>query len=151
MYSAHLSMSPSDQVNALLSSPSNYTLLHTALVQAMLSPLVAWLENYVGGTPGSTSCSPGSATTTTTSSSSQSVMISNYSFMPSSITVPTGTTVTWTNGDNVAHTVTSSDGGPLNSPNIPPGQTYSYTFNAPGTYNYYCSIHPNMTGQVTVQ
>jgi plastocyanin len=79
------------------------------------------------------------------------VSISNFSFSPSSITVKKGTTVTWTNHDSIAHTVVETDGktGP-NSQNIDNGKTYSFTYNTVGAFAYHCSIHPEMTGTVTV-
>jgi plastocyanin len=86
------------------------------------------------------------------SSTSNTVSIANMSFSPASITVTKGTTVTWTNNDSVAHTVTATtdkEHGP-NSDNIAPGKTYSFTFKDSGTFNYFCKIHPSMTGKVTV-
>lgn len=80
----------------------------------------------------------------------------SQSFTPSSIEVEVGTTVTWTNGSSVTHTVTSgTDGdhdGKFDSGNISPGSQFSYTFNEVGTYPYFCVPHLNlgMTGTVTV-
>jgi plastocyanin len=83
------------------------------------------------------------------------VVMKNISFQPSQITVATGTTVTWTNEDSVAHTVTSGTrGNPtglFDSGDIAGGGTFSYTFDQPGTYDYYCRIHQGMNGQVIVQ
>ncbi|MFF2142952.1 cupredoxin domain-containing protein [Kitasatospora sp. NPDC058190] len=81
----------------------------------------------------------------------QQVTIANYAFAPSTLTVSTGTTVTWTNNDSDAHTVTSTGSGPLNSAPLNQGASYSYTFTTPGTYAYICSIHPFMHGTVVVQ
>jgi len=82
---------------------------------------------------------------------SQSVMIMNYAFSPSSLTVAPGTTVTWTNMDTAPHTVTVTSGPvKFNSPNLQKGDTYSFTFTAAGTYKYYCAVHPDMTAAVTV-
>jgi plastocyanin len=80
-----------------------------------------------------------------------SVTIQNYAFSPANITVKAGSTVTWTNKDSVAHTVTETDGkaGP-SSGDVNPGSTYSFTFKTPGTYHYHCSIHLEMIGTVTV-
>ena len=66
-----------------------------------------------------------------------------YRFAPAALTVPVGTTVTWTTQatDRFPHTVTSTEGGPLDSPNLPPGSTYSFTFRQPGVYAYICKIH----------
>jgi len=82
---------------------------------------------------------------------SQSIMIMNYAFSPSSLTVAPGTTVTWTNMDTAPHTVTVTSGPvKFNSPNLQKGDTYSFTFTAAGTYKYYCAVHPDMTAAVTV-
>ena len=80
------------------------------------------------------------------------VMIQNFAFAPAALVVKVGTTVTWTNRDTDAHTVTSQggNGGPLASAALSTGQSYSYTFTKPGTYSYLCTIHPFMTATVTV-
>jgi plastocyanin len=79
------------------------------------------------------------------------VTIMNFAFAPAALTVKAGTTVTWTNKDSDAHTVTSQgSGGPLGSAALATGQSYSYTFAKPGTYSYLCTIHPFMTATVTV-
>ncbi len=77
------------------------------------------------------------------------VLIKNFAFSPAALTVRVGTTVTWTNQDADAHTVTSRT-GPLNSPTLDTGKSYRYTFTKPGTYQYLCTIHPFMTATVTV-
>lgn len=78
------------------------------------------------------------------------VGITEYSYMPANITVKKGTTVTWTNNDSVAHTVTSSEGSLMDSGDMEKGDTYSVTFNEVGTFDYFCEPHPYMTGSVTV-
>ena len=82
-------------------------------------------------------------------SSGNTVSISGYAFDPASLSVSTGTTVTWTNNDSVTHTITS-DTGVFSSSDLSPGQTFSYTFNQAGTFAYHCSIHTYMHGTVTV-
>jgi len=77
------------------------------------------------------------------------VAIKNFAFGPASVTVPVGTTVTWTNDDSEAHTVTAPK-GPPHSPPLPPGGTFTYRFTKPGTYSYLCTIHPYMHGTVVV-
>lgn len=77
------------------------------------------------------------------------VTLSNRSFTPNSLTVPVGTTVTWTNKDAVTHTVTSTT-GLFDSGNLASGSKYSYTFPTAGTYPYYCIIHAGMTGTIVV-
>ena len=76
--------------------------------------------------------------------------IQGYAFSPSSITINVGDTIVWTNYDSASHTVTSND-GTFDSGGISTGNTFSFTFTSAGTFNYYCSPHPNMTGSVTVQ
>ena len=80
------------------------------------------------------------------------VTISNFAFSPASITVKLGTTVTWTNQDQDAHTVTfksGPDGGQGSQP-LQMGDTYKHTFGTAGTIGYICSIHPFMKGTVLV-
>lgn len=79
------------------------------------------------------------------------INIKNMMFTPSQISVSKGGTVTWTNNDSIAHTVTSDTGGELNSGDIQPGSTYSHTFNQTGSFQYHCSIHPSMRGTIVVK
>jgi plastocyanin len=81
---------------------------------------------------------------------SAEVKIDNFSFGPGTLTVPAGTTVTWTNRDDIPHTVVSDD-KVFKSKVLDTDEKFSYTFTKPGTYGYFCSIHPKMTGQVVVQ
>lgn len=76
--------------------------------------------------------------------------ILNYKFDPATLTVPAGTTVTWVNHDEVPHTVASSDKRFTSSGPLDTGDSYSYTFTTPGSYTYFCTLHPFMTGQVAV-
>lgn len=79
------------------------------------------------------------------------VTIKNFTFAPATLKVKVGTTVTWTNQDTDAHTVTSTgSGGPLHSAALNTHATFSYTFTKPGTYAYLCTIHPFMTATVEV-
>lgn len=80
------------------------------------------------------------------------VAIDNFAFAPAAITVPVGTTVTWTNHDDEVHTVESSDNPQLfKSAGLDTDDTFSFTFTKPGTYKYFCSIHPRMVGTVVVK
>jgi len=79
-----------------------------------------------------------------------SVSIENFNIVPATLTVPAGTTVVWTNHDDVEHTVTASDNA-FTSTAIQTDGQYSYTFTTPGTYSYFCAIHPFMTAKVIVQ
>jgi len=76
--------------------------------------------------------------------------IDNLQFNPPSLTVPVGTTVTWTNRDKDEHTVTSST-RLFSSAGLDPNETYSFRFDTPGTYAYFCALHPHMTAQIVVQ
>jgi plastocyanin len=79
------------------------------------------------------------------------VVIENFSFSPQTLTLPAGATVTWTNRDNAPHTVTSADKRFPKSSVLKPGQSYSNNFAAAGTYSYFCSIHPRVTGKIIVK
>lgn len=83
-------------------------------------------------------------------SSTNKVSISNFAFSPADITIKKGTTVTWTNNDSVAHTVTKDSGSGPESELLENGESYSFTFNELGTFNYHCTPHPQMHGTVTV-
>ncbi len=78
------------------------------------------------------------------------VKIDNFSFGPGTLTVPVGTTVTWTNRDDIPHTVVSTEGA-FKSKVLDTDEKFAYTFSKAGTYPYFCSIHPKMTGKVIVQ
>jgi plastocyanin len=78
------------------------------------------------------------------------VKIDNFSFGPATLTVPVGTSVTWTNRDDIPHTVVSTE-GVFKSKVLDTDEKFSFTFSKAGTYPYFCSIHPKMTGKVTVQ
>lgn len=82
--------------------------------------------------------------------SAASVKIDNFSFGPDTLTVSVGATVTWTNRDDVPHTVVSSD-GVFKSKALDTDDQFSYTFTKPGAYPYFCSIHPKMTAKIIVQ
>lgn len=78
------------------------------------------------------------------------VDIANVAFGPTSLTIAVGDTVTWTNSDSMPHTATDEDDR-FDSGNLDPGQSFSFTFTAAGTYTYRCDYHSNMTGTIVVQ
>lgn len=78
------------------------------------------------------------------------VTIDNFIFGPTTLTVAPGTTVTWTNQDDTLHTVTSVT-KLFASPGLNSGESFSYTFATPGTYPYFCALHPHMTATVIVK
>ncbi len=78
------------------------------------------------------------------------VKIDNFSFGPATLTVPVGTSVTWTNRDDIPHTVVSTE-GVFKSKVLDTDEKFTFTFSKAGNYPYFCSIHPKMTGKVIVQ
>ena len=78
------------------------------------------------------------------------VKVDNFSFGPATLTVAVGTTVTWTNRDDIPHTIVSTD-KTFKSKVLDTDEKFSFTFDKAGTYPYFCSIHPKMTGSVVVQ
>jgi plastocyanin len=80
------------------------------------------------------------------------VKIDNFSFAPATLTVAAGTTVTWTNRDDIPHTVVSTDDPKaFRSKVLDTDEKFSYTFTKAGTFPYFCSVHPKMTGTVVVK
>jgi plastocyanin len=78
------------------------------------------------------------------------VRVDNFSFTPKEITVPAGTTITWVNHDDVPHTVVSTD-KKFRSTALDTDDQFSFTFTDAGTYAYFCSVHPIMTGKIIVK
>jgi plastocyanin len=78
------------------------------------------------------------------------IVIQNFAFEPSTLTVKAGTKVTWVNRDDEPHTATATDKR-FNSKTLENGDRFSTEFTEPGTYKYYCALHPKMTGQVIVK
>src|SRR5215471_16147075 len=78
------------------------------------------------------------------------VKIDNFAFTPATITVSTGTQVKWVNHDDIPHNVVSDDKS-FKSKALDTDEEFTFTFTKPGTYTYFCSIHPKMTGKVVVK
>jgi len=91
---------------------------------------------------------PPAVPTAPAESAKQSVTIQGFAFNPSALTVSVGTTVSWTNEDSAPHGIKSAN---FNSSILGQGQTFEYKFETAGTYDYSCSIHPYMTGQIIVK
>jgi plastocyanin len=90
--------------------------------------------------------------TVTPGGPSGGVSISGFAFHPGTVTTSSGVTLTWTNSDGTAHTVTETAGSQaFDSGDIPSGSSYSLTLTLPGTYAYKCKIHAGMTGTIVVQ
>jgi len=79
------------------------------------------------------------------------VVIDNFNFSPKTSAVPVGATVRWINHDSVPHLIMSADNQFQKSPVLKAGQSFSLTFGSAGSYAYFCSIHPRMTGQIIVK
>ena len=102
-------------------------------------------------------CGSSSSASTTTSTppaassaSGTNVTVQNFAFTPQTLTVKAGTTVTWTNRDDIPHTVASKD-RLFKSKVMDTDEAYSFTFTTPGEYSYFCSLHPHMTGTIVVE
>jgi plastocyanin len=78
------------------------------------------------------------------------IKIDNFSFTPATLTVKAGTQITWTNGDDIPHTVVSDDQS-FKSKVLDTDEKFTFTASKPGTYTYFCSIHPKMSGKVVVE
>jgi len=112
-------------------------------VAGLITPVViAMVLLFVG--------SPAVTASDQPSGANAEVKIDNFSFGPETIKVSVGTTVTWINRDDIPHTVVSTD-GVFKSKVRDTDEKFSYTFTKAGTYPYYCSVHPKMTGKVVVQ
>jgi len=85
-----------------------------------------------------------------TASSPLEVRVDNFTFGPATLTVPVNSTVTWVNKDDLPHVIASND-GVFKSKALDTEDKYSYTFSKPGTYAYFCSIHPKMVGTIIVR
>jgi plastocyanin len=124
---------------------------HLAAVLAVGVLLVAGCSASRPAARTSTSMPMASASVTAPAApvSGTQVNIDGFAFVPATLTVSTGTTVTWTNRDEEPHTVAASDGS-FHSPGMGTGATYTHTFGTAGTFDYVCSIHPMMHGTVVV-
>ena len=111
-------------------------------VAGLAMPVMAMLLRFEGSPSVKAADQPSAATA--------EVKIDNFSFGPQTITVPVGATVTWTNRDDIPHTVVSTD-GVFKSKVRDTDEKFSYTFTKAGAYPYFCSVHPKMTGKVVVQ
>jgi len=114
----------------------------TVLIVGLLTTAMVLTLLLSAGSPGTSAKTPQPATA--------EVKVDNFSFGPGTLTVPVGTTVTWTNRDDIPHTVVSTD-KVFKSKVLDTDEKFSFTFAKAGTYPYFCSIHPKMTGSVVVQ
>jgi plastocyanin len=106
-----------------------------------------------GGDDSSSTTSSGAASTAAapaTAESTDKVQISDFKFVPETITVKTGTEVTWSNSDDTAHTATADDGS-FDTGTLDQGDSKGVTFDQPGTFSYFCKFHAFMKGTIEVQ
>jgi plastocyanin len=115
----------------------------SVLIAGMAAPVMIAMLLLFAGSPRVTASDQPSA-------ANAEVKIDNFVFGPDTLTVPVGATVTWTNKDDIPHTTVSTD-GVFKSKVMDTDEKFSYTFAKAGTYPYYCTIHPKMTGKVVVQ
>jgi plastocyanin len=138
---------PGGSLYEIMSSYSRLLLVSACMALLVLACLSAGC--YSSG-PASAPAAP--SATAASAAGGNTIAIRNFAFSPATMTVKTGTTVTWTNEDGASHTVVSDAGAPVSftSPSLATGSSYPVTFTQAGTYPYHCSIHPSMTGTVTV-
>jgi plastocyanin len=102
------------------------------------------------GWPAGTAAAPPGIRRAAIPPSASRVDIRQFKFSAATLAVPAGTTVVWTNRDEELHTVTSAE-RVFASPGLDAGETFAFTFTTPGTFRYYCALHPHMTGTVVVR
>lgn len=122
-----------------------FSLAVVALALVALVALVGCSSSTPATTPATT---PSTSSGSSSSSAGTAVSIANFAFNPADVTIKVGDTVTWTNNDSVAHTVTGTG---FDSGSLAQGKTYSHKFDTAGTFDYHCSVHPSMTAKITVQ
>jgi plastocyanin len=110
--------------------------IHSAIIAAALGAAAAMVTGIV---------LPGRA-----DDAVHAVAIENFTFNPQRLTVTAGATVTWTNKDDIPHAIASAS-ALFRSRALDTDDNYSFTFTTPGTYQYFCSLHPHMTGTVVVE
>ena len=116
------------------------------LVALTLLAVVVTLAAGCGG--GTSSSGGGGSSSTGGQGGGNAVIIDNLAFSPATLNLKTGQQVTWTNKQDIAHTVTA-DGGAFDH-QMPPGATFSFTFDKAGSFPYHCTIHPSMTATIQV-
>jgi plastocyanin len=113
-------------------------MMRSAIVAALLGAFVG--SGLAGGVLVARAASPAAA-----------VSIDNFTFTPQTVTVKAGTTVTWTNKDDIPHGIAATNNTFPRSKALDTDDSYSFTFTTPGTYQYFCYVHPHMTGTIVVQ
>jgi plastocyanin len=127
--------------------------MHSRLLIAVLIPVAAITTSLAPGrahpSVAATARGKSLSAAAATPAGPVAVHISNFTFGPKMVTVKVGQTITWTNDDDIPHTVVATDKS-FRSKVLDTGQSFSFTFAKPGQIAYFCSLHPMMTGKVTV-
>jgi plastocyanin len=132
--------------------------MHSRLMIAVLIPVAAVTTSLASGRAhppvpasarGKTLSARPAAPAPAAATGPVAVHISNFTFGPKMVTVKVGQTITWTNDDDIPHTVVATDKS-FRSKVLDTGQSFSFTFTKSGQVAYFCSLHPMMTGKVTV-
>jgi plastocyanin len=131
-------------------STSKFVCLGSALVVIAILSVVTLRASSSPAKPGSDSKAATAVDARTQTQSSADVKIDNFAFTPVAVTVKVGTQVTWTNHDDIPHTVDSTD-GKFKSAALDTDDKFQFRFTEPGEYPFYCRLHPKMTGKVVVQ
>ncbi len=161
LYVGYPAFGADDQLGGIaridLSSSLPVTLPPDLLATSPCAVATPAAEAMAAVTPATTEAAPAAATPSGTPvadgkdvTGAVAVAIQDFAFNPPTLTVPVGTTVTWSNLDEVPHTATAT-GGVFDSGRLAPGDGWSFTFDQPGTFDYSCTYHPGMTGAITVQ
>jgi plastocyanin len=139
-----LGSTPNEDRKEKLTTKENRTMKRNSIwVASFTAAVVIAIVLLVAGPPVVTASGQPSA-------ANAAVNIDNFVFGPQTITIPVGATVTWTNKDDIPHTSVSTD-GVFKSKVLDTDEKFSYKFEKAGTYPYYCTIHPKMTGKIIVQ
>jgi plastocyanin len=110
-----------------------------------------YLTEALSGAAGEAADSAATGDDTEAVADATMVDIKDLAYMPDSVEIPVGATVTWTNSDTVPHTATAKDREALQSGTLNQGDSYSQTFDQPGTFDYFCEFHANMKGTIIVR
>lgn len=122
---------------------------HADVIPATSAPILA-VNQPSRSTSGESAPLPG--TVSPEMSGAVKVSIDNFAFVPPQLTIAAGTTVTWVNNDDIPHTATSTaKPAVFKSKLLERDGTYSFQFTKPGTYEYFCKVHPHMTGRIVVK
>jgi plastocyanin len=130
-------------------SPSASGTATPTVASGTSTPVSETATPAVGGTPAASATTAAGACSNG-ATGSLILTIAGFAFTPANISVTAGTTVTWTNSDQVTHTATADDGKAFDCRPIGAGASMSFKFATPGTYAYHCAIHPTMKATITV-